>query len=263
MSSPVLNQRQEGNVRVLELNRPYARNALNQELILTLTQALHTANEDPEVRCIVLTGAGNAFCSGADLKAAFIEDPELLDHLPQRMDEYHSVIRAIVHSPKPYVAAVPGAAVGFGCDLALACEIRYVSPEAYFQEKFVKIGLMPDGGGTFWLPRLVGLARAFEMMYTGDPVTAEQAVAIGIANRMLANEQELHQETMNLAQRIAQGPPLALAALKRSVRESYQGSIEQALDLEKEGQLTCLRSQDCMEGVMSWMQKRTPVFQGK
>src|SRR5262249_14340375 len=157
---------------------------------------------------------------------------------------YHRIIRAIAGAPKPVIAAVDGAAVGFGCDLALSCDMRLLSTEAYLQERFVKIGLMPDGGGTFWLPRLVGLAKAMEIMMLGDTIAADEALGLGIANRVVAGG-ALREEAMKLAHRLAKGPPLAYAAIKESVRASLGGTIDTALDLEKKGQLRCLRSNDC------------------
>jgi enoyl-CoA hydratase/carnithine racemase len=137
-----------------------------------------------------------------------------------------------------------------------------LSNEAYLQEKFVKIGLMPDGGGTFWLPRLVGIARAMEMLMFGEPVPAEQALSMGIANRVVPVS-ALREEAMKMAHRLAKGPPLAYAEMKRAVRASLGGTIDGALDLEKKGQIRCLTSNDCMEGIMAWMQKREPSFEGK
>jgi enoyl-CoA hydratase/carnithine racemase len=126
----------------------------------------------------------------------------------------------------------------------------------------VKIGLMPDGGGTFWLPRLVGLARAMEIILTGDPVNAERALSLGIANRVVSAA-KLREETMALAQKLSKGPPLAFSEIKKAVRAGLGGTIDGALDAEKAGQLRCLTSSDCMEGVMAWMQKREPAFTGK
>src|SRR5262249_53681655 len=151
---------------------------------------------------------------------------------------------------------------GFGCDLALACDLRVLSTGAYLQEKFVKIGLMPDGGGTYWLPRLVGTGRALEMILLGEPVHAEEARALGLANRVVPPE-ALGEEALGLARRLAAGPPLAIAEIKRAVRAGLGGTIEGSLEMEKRGQIRCLTSADCMEGVTAWMAKREPVFQGK
>jgi 2-(1,2-epoxy-1,2-dihydrophenyl)acetyl-CoA isomerase len=260
MSEDVLLKALDGHVAVITLNRPRAKNALNAELLKALGAALATAAEDPAARAVVLAGSGGAFCSGADLKSAMSEGA--FDKLDATLDSYHAIIRAIAGAPKPFIAAVDGGAVGFGCDLALACDLRVVSTGAFLQEKFVKIGLMPDGGGTFWLPRLVGLARAMEIILTGDAVDAERALSLGLVNRVVAPERLLP-EAMDLAHRLAKGPPLAYAEIKRAVRAGLGGTIDGSLDLEKKGQLKLLVSNDCFEGVAAWMQKRDPAFQGK
>jgi enoyl-CoA hydratase/carnithine racemase len=262
MTDDVLLIERDGPVAVLTLNRPRTRNALDPALLQALGAALPAAAGDPAVRAIVLTGAGGAFCAGADLKAAMTQGATAFDSLDTTIDGYHALIHAIVHAPKPVVAAVDGPAVGFGCDLALACDLRVLSTEAYLQEKFVKIGLMPDGGGTFWLPRLVGLARAMEMLLLGEPVPAEQALAMGLVNRVVPVSM-LREKALELAHRLAKGPPLAFAEIKKAVRASLGGTIDPALELEKRGQMRCLTSADCMEGIMAWMGKREPTFQGR
>lgn len=262
MSEDVLLVERDGAVAVLTLNRPKTRNALDPALLEALGKALPVVAAEPAVRVVVLTGAGGSFCAGADLKAAMSKGMAAFESLDTVIDQYHHIIRAIVDAPKPVIAAVDGPAVGFGCDLALACDLRVLSTEAYLQEKFVKIGLMPDGGGTFWLPRLVGLARAMEMLFFGEPVPAERALSMGLVNRVVPAA-ALREEAMKMAKRLAEGPPLAFAEMKRAVRASLAGTIDSALDLEKKGQIRCLTSNDCMEGIMAWMQKREPSFAGK
>jgi enoyl-CoA hydratase/carnithine racemase len=213
------------------------------------------------VRCIVLTGAGGAFCSGADLKAA-MGNPDALDAVGEALAAYHAIIRAIVAAPKPIIAQVDGAAVGFGCDLALACDMRMLSERAYLQEKFVRIGLMPDGGGTLWLTRMIGVGRALEYILTGDKIEAPRALELGLANHVVPTD-ELATRTRDLAMRLSKVPPLAQAAIKKAVRAALASTIDQTLDMEREGQLRCLHSSDFMEGVAAWMQKREPEFTGQ
>lgn len=258
----VLLYERDGAVAVLTMNRPRQKNALDPALLSALGETLERAAGDASVRAVVLTGAGGAFCAGADLKAAMAEGgivPEKLDGI---LNQYHRIIRAIVGAPKPFIAMVEGGAVGFGCDLALACDLRLMAEGAYLQEKFVKIGLMPDGGGTFWLPRLVGLARAMEILLFGEPVPAAKAVELGMANHVLP-QSELRAEVMKKAHALAKGPPLAFAAIKRAVRAGLGGTIDGTLPIEKESQIKLLQTNDCIEGVMAWMQKRDPVFQGQ
>ncbi len=243
----------------LIMNRPKTRNALDPELLQALAAGLQAAASDDSVRAVVLTGAGDAFCSGADLKGA-LGDLEAGAGLGPRIEQFHELIRAIVSAPKPFIAAVRGPAVGFGADLALACDLRVLAEDAYIQEKFVAIGLMPDGGGSFWLPRLVGLGRALEFLMLGTRIDAAQALSLGLANRVVADERA---EAQAIAQTLAAGPPLALAAIKAAVRESAASSVDQALAREKQGQTALLHSQDFREGVAAWSTKRAPKFHGK
>jgi 2-(1,2-epoxy-1,2-dihydrophenyl)acetyl-CoA isomerase len=262
MSEQVLLVERVGAVAVVTMNRPKSKNALDPALLSALLETLPRLAEDASVRAVVLTGAGGAFCAGADLKAA-MANPDAMSDLDGTMNRYHGIIRAIVGAPQPFVAMVEGPAVGFGCDLALACDVRMLATDAYLEERFVKIGLMPDGGGTFWLPRLIGLGRAMELMLTGDRITADRALALGLCNHVLPSAEELRAETMKLADRLSKGPPLAYAAIKRAVRASLGSTIDEALDREKESQVKLLQSADCMEGIMAWVQKREPSFGGK
>lgn len=249
-----------GAITILTMNRAGTRNALNRELILALGAALKYAVADNEVRAVVLTGSGESFCSGADLRSAMSERAEM--DMGDRIDEFHALIKTIVHAPKPFVAAVDGAAVGFGADLALACDLRVFSSRGYLQEKFVKIGLMPDGGGTFWMPRLVGIGRALEYLMLGTKIEANLALELGLANRVVSPE-DLPAAARELAGELAKGPPLALRQIKEAVREGFKGTVDDALAREKSGQLGLLVSNDMMEGVLAWSQRREPQFQGK
>jgi enoyl-CoA hydratase/carnithine racemase len=249
-----------GRTVTITLNRPEARNSLTRTVIERLAAAVEAAGADPNVRCVVLTGAGGHFCAGADLRRTFAEDPDMMDHLDEYMDAFHSIIKAIVRCPKPTIASMDGAAVGFGADMALACDLRVASTSAYLQEKFVSIGLMPDGGGTFWLPRLLGTARAMKAMLLAEKLDAKTLDELGLLAALVPPE-ALPTATRELATKIEKGPPLAFAALKKAVYESL-GDVEAALRREREGQLRLLRTQDVLEGVMAWAQKREPDFKG-
>lgn len=257
---PVLLVDREGAVATVTLNRPESKNALTRELIVALGRELAQLDDDDAVRAVVLTGSGAAFCSGADLKAGMADFGEV--SVETRIDEFHAAIRAIVHSKKPFVAQVDGPAVGFGADLALACDLRVMSSRAYLQEKFVKIGLMPDGGGTFWLPRLIGLGRALEYLLLGERIDASVALELGLTHRVVAPE-DLTATANALAEALAKGPPLALAQIRAAVRESFGGTIDDALAREKAGQAGLLASADVVEGVLAWAQRRPPEFKGK
>lgn len=249
-----------GRTTVIALNRPEARNALTKAVLGRITGALDEASADETIRCVVLTGNGGHFCAGADLRRTLAEDPALFDDLESYMDTFHGVIHAIVRCPKPMIAALDGAAVGFGADMALACDLRVATTRAYVQEKFVNIALMPDGGGTFWLPRLIGTARALKAMLLSDKLEAQVLDELGVLAACVAPD-DLMATTMELAGRLEKGPPLAIAAIKQAVYASL-GDLEAALRREREGQLRLLRSQDVIEGVMAWTQKREPEFKG-
>jgi 2-(1,2-epoxy-1,2-dihydrophenyl)acetyl-CoA isomerase len=250
----------------IAINRPAVRNALTRKTIHALRRILDKAILDPNVRVIVLTGTGKddqaAFCAGADLRASFADDPELMDNLELYLDDFHGAIRSIWNAPKPVVARVDGGAVGFGCDLALACDLRICSDRAYFQESFTKIGLIPDGGGTFTLTRLVGLGIASELIYLTPRIEAKRAQELGIATRVVAANQ-LDEETDAVAKHLCDGPPIALAEAKRALHASLGVSIDDVLSRERTAQLRCLRSEDAIEGIMAWSQKRPPAFKGK
>ena len=249
-------------VRTIALNRPQVKNALTKGVCVELATALRDAATDKETRAVILTGRGGSFCSGADLKAA-MTDPSVTSSTPeQNISVFHEVIRAIVQCPRPVVALVDGPAAGFGADLALACDLRVATSAAYFQWKFVRIGLIPDGGGTFWLPRMIGLARAAELTMIGDRLDADDAQRLGLVNRVVPPAEG---ETMarELAGKLAKGPPLALRLIKESLLKNLDADIDAALDQEKRAQAQCLTSPDLFEGIAAFFEKREPRFRGE
>lgn len=246
-------------VRWIELRRPESRNGLTVETNLAMIAAL----AEPGARVAVIAGSGGHFCSGLDLKYAMKMGPALAQDAEGNMrGAFHGLIRAIRNFEGPVIAAVDGPAVGFGCDMALACDLRLVSERGRFGEVFVKRGLMPDGGGTYSLPRLVGIGRALELLFTGDPVEAEEAVRIGLANRLLATD-GFEAAVRGAAARLAEGPPIPYRHIKRAVYQGLEGDLDAALDREATGQLECLKSADFLEGAAAFLQKRPPTFRGK
>jgi 2-(1,2-epoxy-1,2-dihydrophenyl)acetyl-CoA isomerase len=253
----------DGAVRWIALDRPQSKNALTDVVNAVLIEALHAAGADAAVRCVVLTGNGGSFCSGLDLKAAAAAGAASFDHADEHLEKYfHGLIRAVHAIDKPVLALVDGAAVGYGCDLALACDLRIATERTRLGEIFVKRGLMPDGGGTWTLPRLVGVGKALELMLLGELLSGDEALALGLVNRVVPSA-EAEAYTRELAQRLAAGPPLAYARIKRAVWAAQSSTLDEALAVERRGQLELLRSQDFLEGVAAFLQKRPPSFTGK
>jgi 2-(1,2-epoxy-1,2-dihydrophenyl)acetyl-CoA isomerase len=253
----------ESGVRWIAIDRPESKNGLTIEVNGAMIEALEGAEQDESVRVVVLTGTGGSFSSGLDLKDAMRRGPMTPEATEERMrSHFHGLIRAIRAVRVPTIAAVDGAAAGFGCDLALACDLRLLSDRARFGEIFVHRGLMPDGGGTFHLPRLVGLGRALELMFTGDVIDAEEACRIGLGNRIIPAA-EFEAGVRAFAARLAAGPPLAYRAIKEAVYASLEGDLEAALEREVRGQLGLLQSADFIEGVTAFLQKRDPSFRGR
>jgi enoyl-CoA hydratase/carnithine racemase len=255
--APLLTE-QQGAVRILELNRPARRNALSRELVLELGQELVAAAKDPAVRVILVKGRGGAFCSGADLSGIAEIDP---DQIGARIDEFHRIILAISAAEKPVIAALGGAAVGFGADVALACDIRILSESAYLQESFVEIGLMPDGGGTHWAPHFFG-GRAFEVLALGQRLSAKDCQELHLSGAPIPDS-ALDEEALRCAQTLAQKPPLALQGIKAALSAGRRDALQAALAREREGQSQLLRSQDFQEGVRAFLEKRSPQFHGR
>lgn len=249
-----------GAVRLIRLQRPGAKNALTLPLIAALDAALSSANRDSSVRAVVLSGTPGAFCSGADLRwlAQAVEGGEPVRPVLER---FQALTLALVGLDKPVVAAVTGPAVGFGADLALACDFRVFAESAYLQEKFAAVGLMPDGGGSYFLTRLLGIARALEMLMLGSRVDAAQAVSLGLATSMTADA-DTEAAALALAGTLATSAPLALARIKHAVHADG-AELRAALARECEGQLALLASADVKEGVRAFLERRPPVFRGE
>ncbi len=252
----------EQRVAWVTLNRPDALNAWTRQLGEELTAALDAAAEDPAVRAIVITGAGRAFSSGADLKAGGVlgENGKPDVSTPLR-EVYNPLILRVRTIPKPVIGAINGGAVGIGCSLALACDMLIASEAAYFLLAFVNIGLALDGGASILLPALVGHARAFEIAYKGERLPVAKALDWGIVNEVVAGE-KLLETAAALAARFAAGPPGSYAGIKRAINAAAYAAIEQQLELETVEQQQRAESADFLEGVVAFMQKRPPEFTG-
>jgi len=246
-------------VRWITINRPERHNALDRETILTLRDLMNDCGKDGETRVVVLTGAGNAFSSGADLRAARESQPPGGEDLLEM--GFNAAIRAVWNLPKPVIAAVGGTAAGFGCSLALAADIRLASAAARFSLIFVKRGLTVDGGASYFLPRLAGL-RGMEMALTGEIIAAEEAFRLGLVNRVIP-ESEFRAQVADYAERLAHNAPLALAAIKESMHQALGSSLDAVLTLEMDAQRRLSRTEDVKEGIAAFLEKRDPVYKGR
>lgn len=249
-------------VTTLTISRPQIKNAVDAPTMNALRAALAVCETDG-TRCIVITGAGGAFSSGGDIMAAIQSGGGADDVYRTLTEAYGPTLLAIRASSWPVIAAVDGVAAGIGCDLALACDLRLVSARGRFCEIFIKVGLIPDGGGTYLLPRLVGLGRALELMFTGDMVDAEKALNWGMANAVFPTE-FFAADVQTYAARIARQAPLALTRGKRAMLAAQtEGDYAAALAREATNQREIFGSEDGFEGFQSFVEKRPPVWKGR
>ena len=253
-----------GDVAVLALNHPELVNALSAEMAGGALRALDfVARPDNGFRALVITGEGRGFCSGANLMEGLGSAADIPSAIAARLDTlYHPLLRAMRDLPMPIVTAVNGPAVGIGMSLALMGDLVVAAHSAFFQLSFARIGLVPDGGATWLLPRLIGLARARELSLLAEPLAAEKALEWGLINRVTPDGALLG-EAIKLAEMLARGPRVALASMRRLFWESPQNSYEAQLELERQCQTETGGMQDFVEGVTAFLQKRPPEFQGK
>lgn len=248
-------------VATIALNRPERLNAFNGQAHEELYAALEDAEGGEEVRCVVLRGEGRGFSAGADLSSIMEEDedPDLGEYLRRT---YSRAILKMASMEKPIVAAVHGPVYGAGLGMALACDLRVASESAKFSVAFIKIGLMPDAGVSFFLPRIVGLGRAMEMSMTGDAVEAEEAHRIGLVNRLVP-EDDLIEEANALARNLASLPTRAMGQMKNALYASFESDLATALETEAQGQTFCGYTKDHKEGVAAFLEKREATFTGR
>lgn len=255
---------QDGGVLILTMNRPDTRNSLSRELLVDLREAFELAGREESARCIILTGAGQGFSSGADLNNLREEyadgrEPSLG---PYVRELYSPLIMAIRMVEKPVIAALNGVAAGAGASIALACDLRVASEKASIVEAFVRVGLIPDSGGTLILPLLVGMARAAELAFTGARVSAEEALRLGLVNRVVPPD-DLMPETLKWAHELAALPTRAIGLTKRGFNRALLSELEQVLEYEAHLMDEAGRTADHREGVKAFLEKRDPVFEGR
>lgn len=256
--APVLVEQCAG-YRVITLNRPKQLNAFNEAMHQALKRALTDAEEDGDCRALLLTGAGRAFSAGQDLRERMSKDGKVTVGASALETYYNPLVRKLRALPFPVVAAVNGIAAGAGANIALACDMVLAARSATFVQAFARIGLVPDSGGTWFLPRLVGPARARGLALTAEPLPAEKAEAWGLIWRMI-DDLELMAEAHKLCVHFTEAPPVGLALIKRVLDESWSNDLDAQLDLERETQREASLTPDYAEGVRAFLEKRPPVF---
>ena len=258
MYKTILSEQKE-NILIISLNRPDVYNAFNSDMLSELHEAFKKAGEDEKIRCVILTGTGKAFCSGQDLKDFNDKKLTFKESLEQK---YNPLIKSIAYLPKPVICAINGVAAGAGISLALACDYRIAAESATMTEVFINVGLVPDSGSSYFLPRIVGYAKAFEMCATGDKVTAAEAKEIGLVNKVVSGKL-LMKSAEATAKGFASRPTKAIGMIKDLLNRSFESSLDEMLKLEGDHQETAGNSVDFREGIASFLEKRKPVFKGK
>jgi len=253
MSFETIILEKENGVATLSLNRPDVLNATNNAMRRELLAALEDVEADDEVKVLVLTGKGKAFCSGGDVKGM---------GTGERMIKPHPIILKMVNLEKPVISAVNGVAAGGGCNLAMAADIIIASEKASFIQSFVKIGLFPDWGGMFFLPRLVGIYKAKELMLTGERISATEAERIGMVNKVVPDK-EFQDFVKEYSGRLAKGAPKSMAMIKKTLNVTQNADIDTVLALEYQAQTICRETADHKEGIAAFREKRAPEFTGK
>jgi 2-(1,2-epoxy-1,2-dihydrophenyl)acetyl-CoA isomerase len=246
-------------IRVITLNRPEVLNAISAQLGTELLDALRDAERAADARCVLLTGAGRGFCAGADLREQAPGQTSVGDLLRTR---YNGIVLRMRTMEKPVIAAVNGVAAGAGCNLALAADVRVASERASFIEAFSRVGLIPDSGGTWLLPRLVGTGRALEMMLFAEPVDAAGAERLGLVNRVVPHD-DLMPRALEWAARLAAGPTKAYGLIKRGLNQAVSATLADSLEYEAQLQEVASRTEDHREGVAAFLAKRPPAYQGR
>ena len=263
MSEEHIKISEDGGIVTVTLNRPEKLNALAGYMRRDLAEALEEAGSDPEVRVVIIKGEGRAFCAGGDVNfmAELVERGDA-EEFARLLGAARRVILTIRQMTKPVIASIEGACAGAGFNLALACDLRIASATASFAQSFVKLGFHPDWGGTYFLPRMVPSNIACELFFLGDAIDAQKALQLGLVNRVVPADQ-LEAETQKLAERLRDGPAVAIAAAKHAVYAGERDSLEQMLQYEVEAQLRCFESDDGGEGVRAFLEKRPPQFSGR
>ena len=251
-----------GHIATITLNRPDAKNAFSPEMISLWREYLEEAKNDDDIRVVIVTGKGDTFCSGGDIRDMVDGKLKSWDMKRFLWDGVHRIVLTLEDLDKPIIAAINGAAMGAGMDMAIMCDLRVCSDKAKLAESYIMMGLVPGDGGAYFLPRLVGVSKALELLLTGEVVNPEEALRLGIINRIVPHG-SLMEETLKLAEKIAGKPPLAVRMMKRAVYQAQTSTLRAHLDYIS-SQLSLLsETEDHVEAAKAFLEKRRPVFTGK
>ncbi|PWA07789.1 enoyl-CoA hydratase [Pueribacillus theae] len=260
MGSTILKEVKD-HIQIIILNRPEKKNAFNREMIEAWVKSLQEAQEDDNVHVVVVTGAGDAFCSGGDV-GGMTPNQTPLDNKNKLWKNIHRVPLTLKTMDKPVIAAINGPAVGAGLDMALMADIRFMVDSTKVSEGYVKVGLVPGDGGAYFLPKIVGEAKAYELLWTGKFISADEALRLGLVNHVYPQE-EFMEKTLEFAKQIAYGPQIAMRMMKRAVQQSRNMELEHALDLISSHYAIIKETEDHKEGVSAFLNKRKPNFKGR
>lgn len=262
MNEPHVLYTVEREVATITLNRPEARNAFSPDMITLWRRFLEEAKADDSVRVIIITGKGDTFCSGGDIREMAEGKLKSWNMKNFLWEGVHRIVLTMEDLDKPVIAAINGAAMGAGLDMALMCDLRVCSDKAKLAESYIMMGLVPGDGGAYFLPRVVGLSKALELLLTGDVMEADEALKIGLVNRVVSHER-LMEEAAVLAEKIASRPPLAIRMMKRAVYQGLTSSLRAHLDYVSSQLALLSDTKDHLEAARSFLEKRKPVFEGK
>lgn len=254
----------EGKLQIIYLNEPSTYNSLNPEMLSNLRHSIHQFNEDDEVRCIAISGRGKSFCAGQNLKEALDLGDIKSDRTVQRflIEYYNPLVKEIVSCRKPVISLVNGSAVGAGAMLALICDFTLATESAYFSQSFSLIGLIPDTAGTYFLPKLIGRQMANYLAFTGKKISAQEARKLGLIAEVFSDE-TFTSEVMEILEQLSNSATKALSLTKKAINDSYSNTLSEQLDLEGILQQEAAETDDFVEGITAFLQKRKPIYKGQ